>query len=206
MERAGRQTWHMQEYSNSASSPYGTRESVSVTASKARGRGHDVVRSKRNRLSVKREKQAKGKYGCSSDYLTHRRTQPAICSTTFSAMSGALRAAACTLWERKAGSQYLLSNDVGIVGGFDLEGAIIRPEINGICHACDASLIYLSKSAQARSGMFFPASPSRQPRCQLLKIPNRHISSSIRKEVGIWQENGHRYLESHRLLEGWSSD
>lgn len=34
------------------------------------------------------------------------------------------------LWEGNHAYSYLLSNDVGVVAGFDFEGAVIGPQVN----------------------------------------------------------------------------
>jgi hypothetical protein len=49
--------------------------------------------------------------------------------------------------EKPAALLYLLSNDVGIVGGFSFEGAVVGPEIDRGGDARDTTLVDLTESA-----------------------------------------------------------
>lgn len=44
---------------------------------------------------------------------------------------------------RKAAYQYLLSDHVGIMAGFDFEGAVVGPQVNGIRNTGNTSLVDL---------------------------------------------------------------
>lgn len=44
---------------------------------------------------------------------------------------------------RKAAYQYLLSDHVGIVAGFDFEGAVVGPEVNRVRDTRNTSLVDL---------------------------------------------------------------
>lgn len=52
--------------------------------------------------------------------------------------------------EENRSASYLLSNDLEIMAGLDLEGTIIRPEIHRVCDTCHSSLIDLTQSARYR--------------------------------------------------------
>ena len=46
--------------------------------------------------------------------------------------------------EEESCPEYLLANDIGVVARLDFEGAVIRPEIDGICDACNSAFIDLT--------------------------------------------------------------
>jgi hypothetical protein len=65
---------------------------------------------------------------------------------------------------RIADNSNLLSDDIGIVAGFDFEGTVVGPEIDGDSDACDTPLIDLCTCQKPRFRREIPgAIPSLQP-------------------------------------------
>ena len=88
---------------------------------------------------------------------------------------------------------YLLSDHVWIMTCFDLECAIIGPEIHGGCNTGYSTFEYLGKcqhqSAPVRLARLCVLVPSQQLLFQLWRTPSRHISSSNQTTRGTLQES-----------------
>lgn len=96
------------------------------------------------------------------------------------------------LEEGKVRRLYLLSYDVGIVAGLDFEGAVVRPQVNGIGDACNTALVDLRMSvlshASYNAKLPFPRLPS-----QLSRTRGPRIFSSNRRTMEIWRGSGRRH-------------
>lgn len=89
----------------------------------------------------------------------------------------------------------------------DLECAVIGPQIDRCCDACDSPLEDLVKCQHARHCTTTrAASPSQQPLYRQWRIPGRHISSSTRRAEGIWREIDRRHCVWLQWLAGSSFD
>ena len=74
------------------------------------------------------------------------------------------------------------------MGCINFETTIIFPKIYRVYDARNASFIHLNIVSQIIVSLIVRnVIPSQQLRFLLLRIPDRHISSSIRRRVGIWQ-------------------
>ena len=84
----------------------------------------------------------------------------------------------------------------------NFESAVVRPKVDGIGDASNAAFVDLATALTLCRMTCKDALPARPLRYQLLRIPDRHTSSSIQRAAEISRESGRRYPGSMR----WTGD
>lgn len=98
----------------------------------------------------------------------------------------------------------LLSDDIVIMAGLDLEAAVVGPEVDGTGDAGDSAFVDLDVHVQREVSCMRTQciSPSLPIQCLQWQIPCRHISSSTRKRGESERGSGRRHRGWRRWRRG----